>query len=193
MNLAGPVIVSQEPHPPVAVADSFATDEDVALTLTEAQLLLNDSDRDVGDVLHVNGVNSLFGGIAVMNGSSVVFTPTANFNGMAVFTYQLHDSLFTTTGTVSVAVNPVNDQPFANAGIDRTVGTGTIVSLDGSGSSDIDVGVWYEYPLPSGTLSYLREALEESTIPYTVDLVDLTRTNSDFRESVFKEGKLWNA
>jgi predicted nucleotidyltransferase len=60
-------------------------------------------------------------------------------------------------------------------------------------SSDIDVGVWYEYPLPSGTLSYLREALEESTIPYTVDLVDLTRTNSDFRESVFKEGKLWNA
>lgn len=60
-------------------------------------------------------------------------------------------------------------------------------------SSDIDVGVWYEYPLPSGTLSYLREALEESTIPYTVDLVDLTRTNSDFRESVLKEGKLWNA
>lgn len=60
-------------------------------------------------------------------------------------------------------------------------------------SSDIDVGVWYEYPLPSGTLSYLREALEESTIPYTVDLVDLTRTNSDFRERVLKEGKLWNA
>lgn len=59
--------------------------------------------------------------------------------------------------------------------------------------SDIDVGVWYDRPLPAGRLSYLREALEESTVPYSVDLVDLTRTDSAFRERVIKEARIWNA
>ncbi len=57
--------------------------------------------------------------------------------------------------------------------------------------SDIDIGIWYDNPLPSGTLSCLREALEESTIPYAVDLVDLTQTNSDFRQAVLEEAELW--
>lgn len=58
--------------------------------------------------------------------------------------------------------------------------------------SDIDVGVWYEHPLPAGCLSCLREALEESTVPYTVDLVDLTQTNTAFREKMLKEARIWN-
>ncbi|GGK24163.1 hypothetical protein GCM10010965_16160 [Caldalkalibacillus thermarum] len=59
-------------------------------------------------------------------------------------------------------------------------------------SSDIDIAVSYRDPLPAGTLAQLRLAFEESSIPYTVDLVDLTQTESEFREKVMKEGIKWS-
>lgn len=58
--------------------------------------------------------------------------------------------------------------------------------------SDIDIGIWYEDSLPAGTLTYLREALENSTIPYSVDLVDLTQANPSFRETVLEGAELWS-
>jgi uncharacterized protein len=58
--------------------------------------------------------------------------------------------------------------------------------------SDIDVAVLPFEPLPPGTLSQIREALEESVVPYTVDLVDLGQTEDSFRAVVLKEGTLWN-
>lgn len=63
--------------------------------------------------------------------------------------------------------------------------------LAGAGS-DIDVAVLPLKPLPVGVLSSVRERLEESTIPYQVDLVDLTRTDPSFRKRVQEEGLLWN-
>ena len=48
-------------------------------------------------------------------------------------------------------------------------------------------------PLPPGTLSQIREALEESGVPFTVDLVDLGQTDDSFRAVVLREGTLWNA
>ena len=49
-----------------------------------------------------------------------------------------------------------------------------------SRTSDIDVGVLPMDPLPKGLLSEIREELEESHIPYPVDLVDLSRSNPAF-------------
>ncbi|MBE0467021.1 MAG: nucleotidyltransferase domain-containing protein [Candidatus Desulforudis sp.] len=63
--------------------------------------------------------------------------------------------------------------------------------LAGAGS-DIDVAVLPLESLPAGVLSSVRERLEESTIPYQVDLVDLTRTDPAFRKRVQEEGLLWN-
>ncbi|MCR4420396.1 MAG: nucleotidyltransferase domain-containing protein [Clostridia bacterium] len=60
-----------------------------------------------------------------------------------------------------------------------------------TGTSDVDVAVLPLEPLPPGTLSAVREALEESTVPYTVDLVDLSRADPAFRKRVVKEGVLW--
>ncbi len=40
-------------------------------------------------------------------------------------------------------------------------------------ASDIDVTVRARRPLPEGLLAWIREALEEGTVPYRVDLVDL--------------------
>ena len=48
-------------------------------------------------------------------------------------------------------------------------------------------------PLPAGLPSCLREKLEESRVPYEVDLVDLSQTEPAFRARVLTEGTLWSA
>jgi len=47
-------------------------------------------------------------------------------------------------------------------------------------------------PLPRGLLSKIREELEESHIPYPVDLVDLSKSNPTFLQHVTQEGVIWN-
>lgn len=41
-------------------------------------------------------------------------------------------------------------------------------------------------------LARLREALEESTIPYRVDVIDLADTDPAFRERVRREDIVWS-
>jgi uncharacterized protein len=57
--------------------------------------------------------------------------------------------------------------------------------------SDIDVAVLPLEPLPPGTLAEIRDALEESTVPYRVDLVDLDLAPSSLRDRVLREGIPW--
>ncbi len=59
--------------------------------------------------------------------------------------------------------------------------------------SDIDVAIEAAEPLGPGLLARLREALEESTIPYRVDVVDLADADPAFRERVRREGVAWTA
>ena len=59
-------------------------------------------------------------------------------------------------------------------------------------TSDIDVAVWPLAELPVGTLARIREALEESRVIYTVDLVDLRDTDEAFRARVLTEGIAWH-
>ncbi len=58
--------------------------------------------------------------------------------------------------------------------------------------SDIDIAVEPHRPLPAGMLANLRDRLEESHIPYRVEVVDLSKTDPYFRERVLKEGIRWN-
>jgi len=58
-------------------------------------------------------------------------------------------------------------------------------------TSDIDVAIESADPLPRALLASLREALEESTIPNRVDVVDLAETDAAFRDRVRREGILW--
>lgn len=60
-------------------------------------------------------------------------------------------------------------------------------------ASDIDIAVLPENPLPEGILAELREQLEESSIIYTVDLVNLETAEEGLRERVLKEGIEWRA
>ena len=60
-------------------------------------------------------------------------------------------------------------------------------------TSDIDIAVLPEAPLPEGVLADIREQLEESTIIYTVDLVNLETAEKALRERALKEGIEWSA
>lgn len=99
---------------PVAGTDSVDAVEDTQLTIDPATLLRNDTDAD-NDALDITGVQNGAGGTVAIVGGQIVFTPDANHNGAASFTYTLSDGTTTTTGTVNVAVAAVNDGPVANA------------------------------------------------------------------------------
>lgn len=57
--------------------------------------------------------------------------------------------------------------------------------------SDIDIGIWSATPLPIGFISHLKEKIEQSTIPYAVDVIDLSMTDEVFRTKVLNEGVIW--
>jgi predicted nucleotidyltransferase len=57
--------------------------------------------------------------------------------------------------------------------------------------SDIDVAIDPLRPLPSDLLAKLREALEESAVPYDVDVIDLSKASPEIRARVEREGLLW--
>lgn len=57
--------------------------------------------------------------------------------------------------------------------------------------SDIDIAILPGESLPGSFISDLKEKIEQSTIPYSVDLVDLSQVNEEFRQKVLKEGIIW--
>lgn len=59
-------------------------------------------------------------------------------------------------------------------------------------ASDVDIAILPRQPLPRGLLSSIREALEESAVPWRVDLVDLSEVDPSFRSRVFEEGIEWS-
>ena len=104
---------------PTAAPDTATAAEDVARTLTAAQLVGNDTDPNEadGDTLKVNSVGSATHGTVKLNtDGSVTFTPTANYTGAASFIYRVKDAAGNTsanTAKVSITVTPVNDAPTA--------------------------------------------------------------------------------
>lgn len=104
------LIVEPVNDAPVAVDDEVTTEED---TPVEINVLANDSDVD-GDALTIVALGTPGYGTTVVGGpSSVVYTPTLDFNGTDVFTYTISDGEFEATATVTVTVLPVNDAPIA--------------------------------------------------------------------------------
>ena len=98
--------------PPSAMADTAMTDEDTQLTVPDASLLANDTDPE-HHTLAISAVNNAVHGTVSRSGTSVVFMPDANYNGPASFDYTITDGLLTSTATVSVTVNAVDDPPAA--------------------------------------------------------------------------------
>ncbi len=109
---------------PVAIDDTAATDEDVALVIAAADLLANDSDID-GDTLTITSFTQPAHGSVVDNGDGTfTYTPDANYNGDDSFTYTVSDGNGASdSATVDITVAPVNDAPEAldDAGVTTAV------------------------------------------------------------------------
>ncbi|MBN2270186.1 MAG: tandem-95 repeat protein [Sedimentisphaerales bacterium] len=130
-------VVNANDDPPVAVNDTPETNEDVGLDI---DVLANDSDPDGDDlsILSVTAPNQ--GGTAVNNGAYITYTPVGDFYGAETFSYTLTDSTAgdERSATVTVTVNPVNDDPVA---ADDTAATDedTPVTIDVLGNdTDVD-------------------------------------------------------
>ncbi|MCV0425006.1 MAG: tandem-95 repeat protein, partial [Roseibium sp.] len=99
--------------PPVAVLDVIDGLEDTPLVIDPATLLANDYDVD-GDALNlVDVINAVNGTVTFENGQ-ILFTPDANFDGLAGFDYVVSDGTDgTATGHVNVNVVSTNQRPVA--------------------------------------------------------------------------------
>jgi len=63
---------------------------------------------------------------------------------------------------------------------------------DATPQSDIDLAIEAHSPLQPGLLALLRERLEESRVPYRVEVVELSGVDPQFRRRILAEGVRWN-
>lgn len=59
-------------------------------------------------------------------------------------------------------------------------------------TSDIDLAVEARVPLAPGSLARLRERLEESHVPFRVEVLDLGEVDPEFRRRVLSEAVRWS-
>ncbi|MCA9122377.1 MAG: tandem-95 repeat protein [Planctomycetales bacterium] len=113
------------------VKHSYTTDEDTLLSVATVDLTTTTATKDlagpadeVGQVLTLTNVaaTSTNGGTVTINGTQIEYMPALNFFGTDTFTYTITDDGMSrgvadpqsSTGTITVTVNPVNDAPVAN-------------------------------------------------------------------------------
>ncbi len=99
---------------PIAQNDSYSVNEDTQLIVSAPGVLTNDSDVD-GNSLTAGVVTNPTHGTLTLNGDgSFNYSPNADYNGTDSFTYQATDgSLNSSTATVTITVNSINDPPVA--------------------------------------------------------------------------------
>ena len=123
---------------PEAIADTATVSEDSATTSID--VIANDTDVDSGNILSLTTVSTPgTGTVSIsLDGVSVDYTPSADFNGTEVITYTVSDGTDTATGTLTVTVTPVNDAPIAVEDTASVLENAIMISTDVI-SNDIDV------------------------------------------------------
>ncbi|MEM7211591.1 MAG: calcium-binding protein, partial [Pseudomonadota bacterium] len=126
------------------VADSNATtDEDTQIDFLIADLVALATDLD-GDPLSFAGLvsGSEQNGDAVSDGTTITFTPDADYSGAARFRYLISDSLgLLGEGTVFLTVDPVDDDPRAADDLLTVTEGATLVAdvfADNGNGADVD-------------------------------------------------------
>lgn len=125
----------------LAVDDAFSATEDTALTSAAPGVRGNDSGGGATTQAQLVGI-PVGGSVALGADGGFTFTPAANFNGAASFTYQLVEGLSSSNvASVAISVAPVNDAPQA-APESYTAFVGEILTVAAAGGvlkNDADV------------------------------------------------------
>ena len=105
---------------PMAVNDTVSTPEDTALLLPPSALTGNDRAgpaNEASQPLRIvpGGLGTPDHGTVSFDGTNVIYTPPADFNGTDRFTYTIDDGdpASTAAATVTVTVTAVDDPPVA--------------------------------------------------------------------------------
>ncbi len=151
-------------------------------TISFASLLSNDSAgpaNESSQTLTITAVSNVVGGTAIINGTNIEFTPTANYNGPASFQYTIQDN-GTTSGiadpktanaTASFSITPVNDAPVvAQALADQSSPEDAAVSftIPANSFSDVD----------NSTLTLSATLANDTPLPSWLSFNAATRTFS---------------
>jgi hypothetical protein len=115
------VVVGNGTAAPVAANGSFNTNEDAALTIQGA-LLVTDTDTPATDITLAIVTPPAHGTAAVV-GSTIVYTPAADYNGSDSIGYKASDPQgnASNTAALSVSIAAVNDTPSFTPGASQTV------------------------------------------------------------------------
>ncbi len=109
------ITVNPVNDPPQAENDAYNVDEDTTLDVSAPGVLGNDSDVDNANLSAILVSDATHGNLTLNSDGSFSYTPNANFHGSDSFTYRAGDgSAQSNIATVSITVDPVNDNPVAN-------------------------------------------------------------------------------
>jgi VCBS repeat-containing protein len=127
--------------PPVAVADSYSTNEDTTLNVPAKGVLTNDTDVDGDTLIAVFPTNPGHGTLTLNSDGSFTYTPALHYSGPDSFTYRANDGAANSDpATVSITVVPVNHPPVAVADSYTTVeNTPLKVPAKGVLANDTDI------------------------------------------------------
>jgi VCBS repeat-containing protein len=125
---------------PVAVADSYSSNQNTALVVPAAGVLSNDTDAQSDPLTAVLNAGPAHGTLTLNSNGSFTYTPTTGYTGSDSFTYRANDgSLNSNTTTVSLTVNAVNTAPVAvNDSYSTNQGVALVVPATGVLTNDTD-------------------------------------------------------
>ncbi|MHB8080534.1 MAG: tandem-95 repeat protein, partial [Candidatus Krumholzibacteriia bacterium] len=116
--LAGPAIVAiavtPVNAPPVALADTFAVDENATLVVAAPGVLANDTDADGDPLTAEAALAPLHGALTLAGDGGFTYQPQPHFAGVDSFAYRAFDgAAWSDTARVHLEVRPVNAPPVA--------------------------------------------------------------------------------
>ena len=165
------VTVTNTYETPIARDDAVTIDEDNSIVIS----VLDNDFVDADATLSVDAVGtpaaSRNGSVAITdNGTTVTYTPAANFNGTDSFSYTVSDEKLTDTGTVDVTVNAANDAPVAtDDNVATAVGTLIVIrvldnDLEVDGDTTLVVSTVGTPAVPSNSVAITDNG---TTVTYT--------------------------
>lgn len=100
--------------PPDAVDDTYATNEDVPLTIAASGVLGNDTDVDHDPLMAILVTGPANGALEFSADGGFSYTPPADYHGADTFTYKARDSAADSNiAAVTITVHSLNDAPVA--------------------------------------------------------------------------------
>ena len=158
-----------------AIPDSATTDEDTSVSIN---VLTNDSYLTSAPISVSVETNPSNGSISITD-NLVTYSPNSNFNGTDSFSYTITQGDKTSSATVSLTINPVNDAPVidiaSTISVDENQTSVTTVSVSDPDDDDLTLSVGgtdaNSFNLSSDNILTFKEAPDyEAKNAYSISL-----------------------